>query len=111
MRIAIPLVQGQLSQHFGHCEQFGIFDIDDNNKIVGRDFQTPPAHEPGVLPKWLHDLEVNVIIAGGIGQRAQQLFAQNDIEVITGAQSGEAEDIVGSYLQKTLVTGQNNCDH
>ncbi len=110
MRIAIPLVQGQLCQHFGHCEQFGIFEVD-NSKITSRNFETPPAHEPGVLPKWLHGLGVNVIIAGGMGQRAQQLFVQNEIQVVTGAQSGTAEELVCAYLQETLVTGQNICDH
>ncbi len=110
MRIAIPLVQGHLCQHFGHCEQFGIFDVE-GGKIISKNFETPPAHEPGVLPQWLHGLGVNVIIAGGMGQRAQQLFAENEIEVVTGAQSAAAEELVCAYLQETLVTGQNICDH
>jgi len=82
MRIAIPLAQGKLSLHFGHCDTFAIFDIDDNlKKVINRKDETPPAHEPGVLPRWLHENNVNVIIAGGMGQRAQQLFTQNDIKV------------------------------
>ena len=110
MRIAIPLVQGKLSLHFGHCDQFGIFEID-NGKIINRTDEVPPAHEPGVLPKWLHGMGVNVIIAGGMGQRAQQLFAQNKIEVVIGAQAGSPEELVSAYLQNTLVTGDNICDH
>ncbi|MBA7688785.1 Iron-sulfur cluster carrier protein [subsurface metagenome] len=112
MRIAIPLAQGKLSLHFGHCDQFAIFDIDDNlNKVINRKDATPTAHAPGVLPKWLHENDVSVIIAGGMGQRAQQLFAQNDIKVIVGASDGSPEELVSTYLENTLETGDNICDH
>jgi ATP-binding protein involved in chromosome partitioning len=110
MRVAIPLVRGKLSLHFGHCDQFAIFEIE-NEKIISRNDETPPAHAPGVLPRWLHEIGVNVIIAGGIGQRAQQLFAQNDIQVVIGAQASTPEELVSAYLQNTLATGENICDH
>ena len=112
MRIAIPLAQGKLSLHFGHCDQFAIFEIDnDSKKIMNRNDQIPPAHAPGVLPKWLHDNNVNIIIAGGMGQRAQQLFEQNSIEVVIGAPSGEPQELVSAYLEDSLVAGDNICDH
>jgi len=112
MRIAIPLVQGKLSLHFGHCEQFAILDVDDNDrKVTNREDVIPPAHEPGVLPRWLHENNVNIIIAGGMGQRAQQLFAQNDIKVVIGASSGSPEELVSAFLQDRLQTGDNICDH
>jgi len=112
MRIAIPLAQGKLSLHFGHCDQFAIFDVDDSiNKVINRKDATPPAHTPGVLPKWLHENNVSVIIAGGMGQRAQQLFSQNDIEVVIGATAGSPEELVTAYLRGTLETGDNICDH
>ena len=112
MRIAIPLVQGKLSLHFGHCEQFAIFDIDDNlKKVINRKDATPPGYEPGALPQWLHENNVSVIIAGGMGQRAQQLLAQNDIKVVIGASSSTPEELVSAYLQNTLETGDNICDH
>ena len=112
MRIAIPLVQDKLSLHFGHCEQFAIFDIDDNlKKVSNRNNLIPPAHAPGVLPQWLHENNVNIIIAGGMGQRAQQLFAQNDIEVVIGAATDSPEELVSAYLGGKLETGDNICDH
>jgi Mrp family chromosome partitioning ATPase/predicted Fe-Mo cluster-binding NifX family protein len=112
MRIAVPLVQGNLSMHFGHCDQFAICEVDENSKqIISRNDETPPAHEPGVLPKWLHGMGVNVIIAGGMGQRAQQLFVQNGIQVVIGAQAGTPEGLVSDYLQDKLQTGANICDH
>jgi len=112
MRIAIPLVQGKLSLHFGHCDQFAVFEVDDDTKdIISRSTETPPGHAPGVLPQWLGGIGVNVIIAGGMGQRAQQLFAQNDIEVVIGAQTSTPEELISAYLQGSLVTGDNICDH
>ena len=112
MRIAIPVVQDKLSQHFGHCDRFAFFDIDDNHKkIIKRNDTIPPAHAPGVLPQWLHENNVNIVIAGGMGQRAQQLFAQNDIKVVIGATNGSPEELVSAFLGGTLETGDNICDH
>jgi len=112
MKIAIPLSEGRLSPHFGHCETFAIVDVDDENaRITHREDLTPPPHEPGVLPSWLGSLGVNVIIAGGMGQRAQQLFAQNHIEVVVGAPVDSPEILVAAYLNKTLPAGENICDH
>jgi ATP-binding protein involved in chromosome partitioning len=110
MRIAIPTAQGTLCPHFGHCEQFAIVDVDEG-KIVQTEYQTPPPHEPGVLPAWLHELGANVIICGGMGMRAQQLFAQNDIQVVYGAPSLPAEEVIRAHLDGKLVTGDNICDH
>jgi ATP-binding protein involved in chromosome partitioning len=112
MRIAIPVNEGKLCPHFGHCETFAVIDVDDNSKqITNREDLTPPPHEPGVLPKWLGGVGVNVVIAGGMGQRAQQLFDQNGIKVVIGASSGTPEELVSAYLQETLKTGENICDH
>jgi len=112
MRIAIPTTSGKLSSHFGHCEQFAIFDIDDESReIQGREMVTPPPHEPGVLPEWLAGLNVRLVIAGGMGQRAQELFAQNNIEVAVGAPESEPQELVLQYLAGRLQCGQNICDH
>lgn len=111
MRIAIPLSNDNLSQHFGHCEQFAIIDVDDNKNISETELVTPPAHEPGVLPKWLAGMHVNLIIASGMGRRAQQLFAQNNINVIIGAPANEPQQLVRQYLDDQLQCGQNICEH
>jgi predicted Fe-Mo cluster-binding NifX family protein len=110
MRIAVPTAQGTLCPHFGHCEQFAIVDVDEG-KIVKTEYQTPPPHEPGVLPAWLHQLGANVIICGGMGMRAQQLFAQNNIQVVYGAPSLPPEEVIRAHLDGSLVTGDNICDH
>jgi len=112
MKFAVPTAAGQLCMHFGHCEQFAIIEADTaSKKITKTNFITPPPHEPGLLPRWLHEQGVQAIIAGGMGQRAQGLFAQNGIEVIVGADGGTPEELVKAYLNGTLETGDNACDH
>jgi Mrp family chromosome partitioning ATPase/predicted Fe-Mo cluster-binding NifX family protein len=112
MRIAIPLTDGKLSQHFGHCEQFAIIDIDATSKdIKSQRFETPPPHEPGVLPQWLAGLSVDLIIAGGMGQRAKGLFTENNIDVVIGSPVDSPEQLISAYLEGRLQCGENTCDH
>lgn len=112
MKIAIPLAEGKLSQHFGHCEQFALVEADPESKqIKNTAMLTPPPHEPGVLPKWLHEQGAQLIIAGGMGQRAQQLFTQNNIKVVVGAPVDTPENLAKAFLDGTLQSGDNVCDH
>ena len=110
MRIAVPCVDGKLCMHFGHCDQFAIVDVD-SEKVTGVETVTPPPHEPGLLPKWLHEQGVNLVIAGGMGQRAQMIFASNDIETIVGAPVETPENLAMAWLGGTLASGENTCDH
>ncbi|MCD4804486.1 MAG: NifB/NifX family molybdenum-iron cluster-binding protein [Desulfobacterales bacterium] len=110
MKFAIPLADGKLTAHFGHCKEFALIDVEENI-IKKKEILEPPPHEPGVLPKWLHEQGVNVIIAGGMGNKAQVLFNEQNIKVVTGAQPLEPEELINSYLNNALVTGNNLCDH
>jgi ATP-binding protein involved in chromosome partitioning len=109
-KVAVPLAGGVLCNHFGHCEQFAVIQVT-GGQIGAKELLTPPPHEPGVLPRWLGDLGVSLIIAGGMGQRALGLFAGTGIRVIIGAPNAEPEALVTSYLSGTLQTGPNVCDH
>ena len=112
MRIAIPLAGGRLSQHFGHCEHFALVEVDPaTKKIIKREDLDAPPHQPGLLPPWLAERGADVIIAGGMGQRAQGLFAEQGIQVVVGAPADSPEELVGAYLQGTLKAGENFCDH
>ncbi len=112
MKIAIPLMNGKLCQHFGHCDRFALVDVDPvEKKILKREDIEAPPHEPGLLPKWLAEQGATMIIAGGMGQRAQGLFIERGIEVIVGAPADTPERLVGDYLAGTLQAGDNACDH
>jgi ATP-binding protein involved in chromosome partitioning len=109
-KAAVPLAGGLLCNHFGHCEKFAVMHVFDG-QIGTMELHVPPPHEPGVLPRWLGDLGVNLIIAGGMGQRAISLFAEQGIRVIIGAPNLEPEALVQQYLAGSLMTGPNVCDH
>ena len=112
VRIAIPLAGGLLAEHFGHCEEFVLYGADEESGTLGADSRIPtPRHEPGLLPKWLGELGVNVVIAGGLGRRARAAFEQAGIKVVTGAASGDPKEIAQAFLDGTLETGGNLCDH
>ena len=80
-------------------------------KIVKREDVAAPPHQPGLLPPWLAERGAKVIIAGGMGMRAQQLFAQQSIQVVVGAPAETPETLVENYLAGTLQPGENLCDH
>ena len=108
----IPTTGGQLCPHFGHCEQFAVIETDaQKGEILGTSLLTPPPHEPGLLPRWLHEQGANVVIAGGMGRRAQQLFEQGGVTVVVGAVAGTPEQLAAAYLSGTLRAGENLCDH
>ncbi len=109
-RIAIPLENGILCSHFGHCQQFAIVDASENS-ISEVSLVTPPPHEPGLLPAWLAEKGVTDVIAGGMGQRAIDLFNKQKINVFVGAQLKSHVDLVKDLLNNSLAAGANYCDH
>ena len=112
IKIAIPLAEGKLCMHFGHCETFALVDVDlANRKVIGRKDLVPPPHEPGVLPVWLAEMGAGMILAGGMGQRAQELFRAQNIQVTVGLTVETPEELIGQYLAGTLQAGENACDH
>jgi len=112
MRYAIPVNGGMLAAHFGHCEGFSVFDVDDDShEILSREFVPSPGHAPGVLPAFLAEQGVSAVVAGGMGSRAVSLFEENRIEVYLGAPEGDAEDIIAAFIEGTLEAGENVCDH
>ena len=112
MKIAIPTANDLLAMHFGHCETFTILSADtENNTINAQESATAPPHEPGVLPRWLAEKGVDLVIAGGMGNRAQELFRAQGIEVIIGAPAQKPVELVQTYLRGELKPGTNLCDH
>lgn len=111
VKFAVPTHQGKLCQHFGHCEAFAILETAENGAILSETYVDAPEHQPGLLPQWLSEKGVRYVIAGGMGSRAQQLFAEKGVKVVTGAQGENPREIVEQYLKGVLMTGANICDH
>ncbi len=112
MRIAVPMADGLLAMHFGHCERFALVDVDRaTREIVTVSEVEAPAHQPGLLPPWLKERGVDVVIAGGMGSRAVSLFRQVGVEVLTGAPAAAPAKLARQYLDGTLAPGGNACDH
>lgn len=112
MIIAIPVAGGSLNPHFGHCEKFAIVDVNPKTREVLATTETPaPEHQPGLLPVWLKERGVTVVIAGGMGARALSLFQEASIEIITGAPAESVATLVRKYLDGSLVSVEHLCEH
>ncbi len=108
--IAIPVEEGLLCSHFGHCHQFDVVKVKEG-KIVDKVSLTPPVHEPGLLPKWLAEHGVTEVIAGGIGKHAVTLLEEKNIKVNIGAEKKSPEQLVEDKLNNVLSVGENGCNH
>lgn len=107
MKIAVASEENHVSGHFGHCDGFEIYEVLED-KSFNKSFTSSPAHRPGYLPVFLKKLNVNVIIAGGMGETAQQLFNENGIEVVVGAE-GFSDDVVQKYINGELKSTGSVC--
>lgn len=108
--IAIPIENGVLCAHFGHCEQFAIVEVE-NDAIINIRALTPPEHVPGLYPRWVAEFGVTDVIAGGMGQKAIDLFNQQNINVFAGAPVKNPSELVSDFLAGTLSLQANYCDH
>ena len=107
MKIAVASEKEMVTEHFGHCEGFMIFDTE-NNKIVKSETIANPGHKPGFLPNFLADRGVNIIISGGMGGGAVDIFNERNIEVIVGAK-GNAKAAAEAYLEGSLKSTGSVC--
>lgn len=107
MKIAVSCMGTQVAEHFGHCENFRLFDAE--NAVITAETSTPnPGHRPGFLPNYLGDKGVHVIIAGGMGGGAVDIFNERNIEVVVGA-SGDARKAVERFLKGELHSTGSIC--
>lgn len=112
MRLAIPVSNGVLSQHFGHAECFLFLDVDPSNAAIHKTAEVPaPPHQPGLLPAWLKRHGAEVILVGGIGPRAVQLLQAEAIRVVSGVPGLEPGKLVEEFLRGRLAEGADPCNH
>ena len=107
MKIAISTDNGEVSEHFGRCPEFTIVEIEDN-KVIKKETIENPGHMTGFLPKFFNEQGVKCVIAGGAGFRAQELFDEFGIELITGIQ-GKVDDVVDALINGKLEGGESLC--
>ncbi len=110
MRIAVPMIQGRFSDHFGGAEGFGLFEVEERSKtVVSKAFCVAPPHEHGAFPQWLREQGAEVILAGGMGPRAMQMFEHFGIQVVAGVRGDDPVALVKSFLDGTLVATGEGC--
>lgn len=107
MKIAVAAMGTTVAGHFGHCENFIFFDTQDG-KILSEQSVPNPGHRPGFLPNFLADHGAQVVIAGGMGGGAVDIFSERGVQVIVGAQ-GDAHAAVQALLAGELVSTGSVC--
>lgn len=109
MKIAVTYDHGEVFQHFGHTEQFKVYDAEDG-QVTGSKIIDSNGSGHGALAALLADEAIDVLICGGIGGGAQAALTERGIELCAGA-SGDADEAVAAYLRGELINTGANCDH
>ena len=110
MKIAVTYENGQIFQHFGHTENFKIYDVLGKD-IISSEVVSSGGSGHGALAGMLKELNVAVLICGGIGGGAQAALAEAGI-MLYGGVSGNADDAVKALLEGTLAFNPNvQCNH
>ncbi|MBQ1534910.1 MAG: NifB/NifX family molybdenum-iron cluster-binding protein [Erysipelotrichaceae bacterium] len=110
MRIAVTYENGYVGQHFGHTEEFKVYDVEDGG-IVNTQILSSNGQGHGMLAVVLKEADVELLICGGIGMGARNALSEMGIELIPGAQ-GKADDVVRAYLSGTLeYDPDETCHH
>ncbi|MFO8001431.1 MAG: NifB/NifX family molybdenum-iron cluster-binding protein [Marinilabilia sp.] len=108
--IAVPVVDGRLSGHFGHCQHFVMARVVDG-RVMDFKEEIPPPHAPGIIPRWLKEKDVDVVLVGGIGQKALALFREYNIEPVIGVSAKSPQELISDFLEGNLAAGVNQCTH
>lgn len=109
MRIAISTESGRVSAHFGRCPSFTIIDVE-KEKIISKDTISNPGHQPGAIPRFLHNKGAECIICGGMGSRAKGIFEEFGIQTIVGV-DGAVDEVIEKVLNGVLEGGESLCEH
>lgn len=107
MKIAISTQGDFVSAHFGRCPHFTLIEVD-HNRITSKETIENPGHHPGFLPEFLAAEGVTHIIAGGMGQRARQLFEERNIIPILGVDLS-LQEAISQFLQGCLKSNDAPC--
>jgi predicted Fe-Mo cluster-binding NifX family protein len=114
MKIALPSKNSRIDNHFGHCEYFTVFTVNENNEIISEDTIDSPegCGCKSDIAQRLSLMGVNIMLAGSMGEGAVNVLADNGIKVIRGC-SGEIKTVIRNYLDGKLADSGIMCheDH
>ena len=104
-------LESEMSMHFGRCPYFMMVDVEGNDVKKVDPVANPffNGHVPGAVPEFINKQSVNVMIAGGMGPKAVDMFNGFGIEVATGV-GGKVENVLKAYLEGK-VSGTVACAH
>lgn len=110
MKIAIPTHGNRLDDHFGHCEAFTVYTINDNREIVKDELVPSPAGCgcKSNIAQTLSQMGVKMILAGNMGEGAVNVLRSNGIDVLRGC-SGDVRQVAESWLKGTLIDSGITC--
>ncbi len=108
IKIAIPLENGQLSEHFSQATHFRLFQVQGDQVLSVAEESSPP-HEPGVIPQWMSEQGVDTLIAGCISAQARDIFLSKGVQVVSGAPLLPVEELVQAFVTARLVSTGHVC--
>ncbi len=109
MILSIATEGNMVCPHFGHAPFFTLVDIVEG-KVVSNNKLQSPGHSPGALPAWMKGHNVELVICGGMGPKAKDLFTQFGIGTIT-VEPAEIDKIIQDYIDGKLTEGPSACNH
>lgn len=109
-KLAIPVSEGQLAEHFGHTRLFQFYEIE-KDTILTSYTKEPPPHKEGALPRWLAEEKVTDLLVGGIGPKAIKILDQHEICVFKNTEVAAVECLANDFISGDLKTGQHHCHH
>jgi predicted DNA-binding protein (UPF0251 family)/predicted Fe-Mo cluster-binding NifX family protein len=111
MKYAMPVSGSRLMSHFGQANEFMLLDVGQDGRVVKKETITVTPHSCGTLPGELAKRGVSVVLAGGMGMGPRMAFQQSNIDVVLGVTEPDPEKAVVAYVNHTLESGANVCEH
>ena len=110
--IAIPTNNGMVDDHFGHCDHYTVFKVDDDNNIAGHERLESPqgCGCKSNIASVMQEMGITLMLAGNMGMGAYNKLTAHGISVIRGC-SGNVEDVLKAYLDGQLADNGEGCDH
>lgn len=109
MKIAVPTRDNKVDDHFGHCDHYTIYSIENKKIIAQETLQSPQGCGcKSDIASQLHQMGVEILLAGNMGEGAKNVLERNSIQVLRGC-SGNTDDVVNAFLCGSLTDSGVGC--